>query len=330
MFAMHDDTPDSPCWHAEKEWLGQPLDTARLRLRRLEASDAEALLALAGDAEVARWTANIPHPYDLDAAHDFIARAQAASTTLVFAIERRLDGALIGVCGFGNAAPSEEIGYWIGRPFWRQGYAAEALRRMLRLAFRSFDLAELTADILADNAASVRVVEKLGFQPAGTIERELPARGASARLRRFTLARAAWETAQAARPMLLVAAVAMVDVDGRVLIARRPEGKSMAGFWEFPGGKVHAGETPEAALVRELEEELGVDVRESCLAPLAFASHDYDTFHLLMPLYVCRTWKGNVQAREGQALAWVRPARLADHPMPPADIPLVAILRDWL
>lgn len=323
---MHDDSPDSPCWHAEKEWLGQPLDTARLRLRRLDAADAEALTALAGDAEVARWTANVPHPYDLDAAHDFIARSQASSEVRVFAIERRIDGTLVGVCGFAT----DEIGYWIGRPFWGQGYATEALRRMLRLAFRNFGLDALAADILPGNAASLRVMEKLGFAPAGLVRRDLPARGANAELRRFTLSRSAWEAAQSARPMVLVAAVAMVDVDGRVLIARRPEGKSMAGFWEFPGGKVHAGETPEAALVRELDEELGVDVRESCLAPLAFASHDYDTFHLLMPLYVCRTWKGTPRAREGQELAWVRPARLADRPMPPADLPLVALLRDWL
>jgi 8-oxo-dGTP diphosphatase len=113
-------------------------------------------------------------------------------------------------------------------------------------------------------------------------------------------------------------------------MATRPPGKMMSGLWEFPGGKVHAGETPEAALVRELAEELGIDVRESCLAPLAFASHDYDTFHLLMPLYAVRQWQGEVTAREGQGLTWVRASRMGDLPMPPADIPLVALLRDWL
>ncbi len=129
---------------------------------------------------------------------------------------------------------------------------------------------------------------------------------------------------------MLVAAVALVDADGRVLIARRPEGKAMAGLWEFPGGKLQAGETPEAALVREVREELGIDTRSSCLAPIAFASHAYEDFHLIMPLYVCRVWHGSVTAREGQELAWVRPARLADYPMPPADQPLVAMLRDLL
>jgi 8-oxo-dGTP diphosphatase len=130
--------------------------------------------------------------------------------------------------------------------------------------------------------------------------------------------------------LVLVAAAALVDVDGRVLIARRPEGKHMAGMWEFPGGKVHEGETPEAAVIRELREELGIDTRSSCLAPVAFASHGYDTFHLLMPLYACRTWAGSPRALEHAELAWVQPARLRDYPMPPADEPLVALLRDLL
>jgi 8-oxo-dGTP diphosphatase len=131
-------------------------------------------------------------------------------------------------------------------------------------------------------------------------------------------------------PIVLVAAVALVDGDGRVLLAQRPEGKSMAGLWEFPGGKVEAGETPEACLIRELKEELSIDVAEACLAPFTFASHRYETFHLLMPLYVCRRWSGTVAPTEGQAVKWVRPARLGDLPMPPADKPLVAMLRDLL
>ena len=131
-------------------------------------------------------------------------------------------------------------------------------------------------------------------------------------------------------PIVLVAAVALVDADGRVLLAERPAGKSMAGLWEFPGGKVNAGETPEAALIRELAEEIGIDVTASCLAPLTFASHTYPDFHLLMPLYICRKWSGIPIAREGQRLAWVRPDRIGDYPMPPADPPLVAMLRDLL
>ena len=123
--------------------------------------------------------------------------------------------------------------------------------------------------------------------------------------------------------VVLVAACALIDADGRVLIAERPAGRPMAGLWEFPGGKVDAGERPEQTLIRELKEELGIVVKEECLAPLTFASHTYADFHLLMPLYVCRRWEGMVSAQEGQRLAWVRPNRLKDYPMPPADIPLI-------
>ena len=133
-----------------------------------------------------------------------------------------------------------------------------------------------------------------------------------------------------AKRIVLVAAVALIDADGRVLLAQRPEGKSMAGLWEFPGGKVESGESPEAALIRELGEELGIETKESCLAPLTFASHGYESFHLLMPLYACRRWQGTVEPRENQALAWVRPKDMRNYPMPPADLPLIPILRDWL
>ena len=147
------------------------------------------------------------------------------------------------------------------------------------------------------------------------------------------MAATAAETArpqEASQPIVLVAAVALIDADGRVLLAQRPPGKPMAGLWEFPGGKVQPGETPEAALIRELDEELGIDVEANCVAPFTFASHAYPEFHLLMPLFVCRKWSGIVSAREGQQLKWVRPARLPGYPMPPADKPLVAMLRDLL
>lgn len=131
-------------------------------------------------------------------------------------------------------------------------------------------------------------------------------------------------------PIVLVAAAALIDVDGRVLIAQRPEGKQLAGLWEFPGGKVEPGERPEDALIRELDEELGIQVKEACLAPFVFASHAYESFHLLMPLWLCRRWDGVVTQRHHAALAWVRPNRMSDYPMPPADFPLVAYLRDLL
>ena len=130
--------------------------------------------------------------------------------------------------------------------------------------------------------------------------------------------------------LVLVSAVALIDVDGRVLLAQRPEGKLMAGLWEFPGGKIEPGERPEHALIRELHEELGIDTWESCLAPLTFASHSYADFHLLMPLFVCRKWNGTPRGREGQAFKWARVNDLGRYPMPPADLPLIPILRDWL
>ncbi|MCB1412145.1 MAG: (deoxy)nucleoside triphosphate pyrophosphohydrolase [Xanthobacteraceae bacterium] len=133
-----------------------------------------------------------------------------------------------------------------------------------------------------------------------------------------------------AMKLTLVVACALIDADNRVLLAQRPQGKQLAGLWEFPGGKLEPGERPEPALIRELHEELGIDVKEACLAPLTFASHAYDSFHLLMPLYICRRWDGTVASKEGQALAWVRPNKLRDYPMPPADIPLIPPLIDLL
>jgi 8-oxo-dGTP diphosphatase len=131
-------------------------------------------------------------------------------------------------------------------------------------------------------------------------------------------------------PLLLVAACALIDADKRVLIAQRPEGKPMAGLWEFPGGKVEPGETPEATIIRELREELSVKVTESCLAPLTFSSHDYGEFHILLPLFICRRWEGSPQPREGQEIKWVRAKRLREFPMPPADEPLISHLADLL
>lgn len=136
--------------------------------------------------------------------------------------------------------------------------------------------------------------------------------------------------AEAGRSILMVAACALVDQDGRILLAQRPEGKSLAGLWEFPGGKVEPGETPEETLIRELEEELGIKTKVACLAPLTFASHSYDTFHLLMPLYVCRRYEGIPRGAEGQAIKWVKPQALRDYPMPPADEPLIPYLQDLL
>ena len=182
------------------------------------------------------------------------------------------------------------------------------------------------------------MLRRIGFRQIGEGSEAFLARGGEHPVWRFEATRddifghaeAGGGERTAAKPMLLVAACALIDADGRVLLARRPEGKKMAGLWEFPGGKLHPGETPEAALIRELKEELGIDVSAACLAPFAFASHAYERFHLLMPLYLCRRWKGTPTPRENQTLAWVRPQKLADYPMPPADKPLIPLLRDFL
>ena len=205
----------------------------------------------------------------------------------------------------------------------------EAVRPVLAMAFRDLALDRVVADIVPENTASLGVMRKLGARRTGNGRRWFPARNAEFHVVHHEITRAEWEAANAL-PVLLVVAVALIDVDGRVLLARRPAGKPMAGLWEFPGGKVHPGETPEAALVRELREELAIDTRDSCLAPLTFASHSYEAFHLLMPLYVCRVWQGTITPLEGQELAWVRPSRLRDYPMPPADLPLIPVLRDLL
>jgi 8-oxo-dGTP diphosphatase len=314
-----------------RAWSGAPLGTSRLRLRPPAAGDAAAVAALAGEWEVARFTAFIPHPYAESDAHEFIvvaARKRALRQEMIYVLERRVEGDVIGAVG---VAAGGEIGYWIGKPFWGQGYAAEAVKCLLGLAFDGLELAGVHADVMAENAASARVLEKAGFTRLG--ERTgscCQGRCAGRATVAFEMTAESWRAAREARPTVLVVAVALIDADGRVLIAKRPAGKSMAGLWEFPGGKVHAGETPEAALVRELNEELDIDITESCLAPFTFASHAYADFHLLMPLYLCRVWKGDLTPREGQVLKWVQPNTLRDYPMPPADEPLVAMLRDFL
>jgi 8-oxo-dGTP diphosphatase len=224
----------------------------------------------------------------------------------------------------------------VGRRFWGHGVATEAAGRLARWALANIDLDHLEAGVITDNPASAAVLRRIGFRQIGEGTDTFLARSGEHPVWRFEATRddifghAEPVREDGSKPLLLVAACALIDADGRVLLARRPEGKKMAGLWEFPGGKLHPGETPEAALIRELKEELGIDVSAACLAPFTFASHEYERFHLLMPLYLCRRWKGMVTPRENQALAWVRPQKLADYPMPPADKPLIPLLRDFL
>jgi 8-oxo-dGTP diphosphatase len=324
-----------------------PLRTERLTLRPLAADDAPALHRLINDWEVTRTLAAVPFPYPRELADEWIAlaRGQIEAGTAYHLAVTGTEGEqemLVGGVGLRIAEDrrSGALGYWVGRRFWGHGVATEAAGRLSRWALANLDLELLTASVASDNAASAAVLRRIGFRQVGEGRETFAARGGKQTVLHFEATRAdlsdgaapqAIETeATGAKPIVLVAACALVDADGRVLLARRPEGKSMAGLWEFPGGKLDPGETPEAALIRELREELGIDVAAACLAPFAFASHAYDRFHLLMPLYLCRRWKGRLRAQEGQTLAWVRPQLLADYPMPPADAPLVPLLRDFL
>ncbi len=320
------------------------LKTERLVLRAYRPEDAPALHRLINDWEVCRNLAAVPFPYARKQADAFIGRAATglqegsvyhlAITGREGETETLIGGASLHVDAAQRAG---RLGYWVGRRFWGHGVATEAAGRLVRWALANLDLDLLRACVATDNPASMAVLRSIGFaQLPGTAADCFVARGGEVPVFRFEATRdslageAAPAVAAGGPPLLLVAACALIDVDGRVLLQRRPEGKRMAGLWEFPGGKLDAGETPELAVIRELREELGIDIAQNCLAAFAFASHGYERFHLLMPLFLCRRWKGVVQACEGQALAWVRPEKLADYPMPPADRPLVPLLRDFL
>jgi 8-oxo-dGTP diphosphatase len=329
------------------------LATERLILRPLVPEDAEALHRLVNDWEVARNLAVVPFPYPRQLADDWILStrselAQGAAYHLAITGREGEHEVLVGLVGLHIDAKdrSGRLGYWVGRRFWGHGVATEAAGRLARWALANLTLDRLEARVATDNPASAAVLRRIGFQQTGEGTDHFVARGGEHPVWRFAATRddifghaeagpdprvePGGMGAAGTKPLLLVAACALVDADGRLLLARRPEGKKMAGLWEFPGGKLHAGETPEAALIRELREELGIDVSAACLAPFAFASHEYERFHLLMPLYLCRRWKGRLTPRENQALAWVRPQKLADYPMPPADKPLIPLLRDFL
>lgn len=317
-----------------------PLTTDRLILRPWRAEDAAALHRLINDWEVVRSLAEVPYPYSRELAEEWVALSQvriAEGSAYNLAITGTDDGTEILVGGIGlrldRPARVADLGYWVGRSYWGHGVASEAATRLVRWALAHLDIDRVTAGALTDNGGSIAVLRRAGLRHVGEAMKHFQALDAERRTLRFEVTRDDLsETAvpDGPRRVVLVAAVALIDRDGRILLARRPEGKPMAGLWEFPGGKVEPGETPEAALIRELNEELGIDVAETCLAPFTFASHAYPAFHLLMPLFLCRRWKGTPTPREGQTLAWVMPDRLADYPMPPADHPFIPLLRDFL
>ncbi len=317
----------------------QVLRTARLLLRPPRASDVAPFHRLINEWEICRHLPDAPFPYPADLAAEWIAAAaadRAARRAEQFALIEAQSGNLLGIAGLrlAKGQKSAELGYWLGRAHWRQGYALEATRRLVEWGFAALPIAQMTATVAADNEASLAVLRQLGFAPAGKGARVFLCRpGQKLPVRHFVRERdlsAAPPEASLPPRTLLVVAAALIDAQGRVLLARRPEGKKMAGLWEFPGGKLEPGETPEAALARELREELGLEAAAEDFAPFVFASHPYESFHLLMPVFLCRRWKGTPRPREGQKLAWVAPERLAEYPMPPADRPLIPMLRDFL
>lgn len=316
---------------------GPVLRTTRLVLRPLGPEDAALFHRLINDWEICRRLPDAPFPYPAQLAAEWIEAASSdreARRAEQFALVDSESGVLIGVAGLrlAKGQKSAELGYWLGRAHWGQGFGLEATRRLTEWAFAALPIAHLTATVAADNEASFAVLNRLGFAQTGKGSKAFTCRpGQKLPVKHFTLERDLPEPAsEAPGKTLLVVAVALIDTQGRVLLARRPEGKKMAGLWEFPGGKLEAGETPEAGLARELREELGIETNPRDFAPFVFASHAYDSFHLLMPVFLCRRWQGTPVAREGQKLAWVAPENLVEYPMPPADRPLIPMLRDFL
>ncbi|CAG4922139.1 unnamed protein product, partial [Acidocella sp. C78] len=314
-------------------------------LRPLAQEDAARFHQLINDWDICRRLPEAPFPYPLETAEAWVAAAvadRAAGRAHEFAIVDA-DGGMIGSAGLrldaARAAPrwatgSAAVSGAAVMPGGRRRAAALGVRRAADLhdrgdggrRQRSFDRAARRRRVQRDGPGPCEIHRPARREPAGgALCDHAGGAGAAPSCRPEPVAVAA-----AAKPLVLVAACALVDIEGRILLARRPPGKKMAGLWEFPGGKLAPGETPEQALVREMEEELGIRLREEDVAPFAFASHAYDQFHLLMPLYLARRWSGTPEPREGQALAWVPPDRLDEYPMPPADRPLLPLLRDFL
>jgi 8-oxo-dGTP diphosphatase len=307
-----------------------PLVTERLVLRPFEPSDAPRLQHLANDIRIAERLSRMPYPYSLTDAQEFIDHSQKAikkGTSVPLAIIRRSDQALLGGVGL-----EEEIGYWLGFEYWGQGYMKEAVKALLHFAFITLKMTEIQGSARTDNTASRRIFEGFGFRETGikeavsrAYEGTKPAVTYALSLKEFL---AHYNGIK--RPIVWVVAGALVNDRGELLLADRPPGKKLAGVWELPGGKLEPSETPELALIRELKEELHIDVSEENLEPLTFASYGYDTFHLIMPLYLCRKWQGIPHGAEGQKLAWVRYEDLIHYPFPPPDIMLTHRLADVL
>lgn len=342
------------------------LETERFTLRLLHHTDAENIHRLINDWSVVRMLSMLPFPYPHSLAEEWVASSITQATegsayhyAIIDKAETDPKNALVGCIGIRIDAKRNSgiLGYWIGRKFWNKGIATECCLRVSQWALANLHISSLCASAATDNIASIKVLKKMGFRETGTSVEKFIARGADQPVCLFearhddlfslplvdahessfptpfmtvnTHSPREAET-KVGKSILLVSAVALIDSENHVLIARRPEGKPLAGLWEFPGGKIEALETPEAGLIRELKEELDIDILADCLAPFSFVSKDYPQFHLLMTLYLCRRWKNTPTPKEGQQLLWVAADELDRYPMPEADRPLIPLLRDLL
>jgi 8-oxo-dGTP diphosphatase len=308
-----------------------PIETDRFLLHPPGADDAEALSAILDDAEVARHSPGLPHPYPPAAVRDWISRTRRqllAGAEFAFVIRDRQSRALVGLVELALAGQRAvgELAYWIARDRWNQGIGTEAARRMVGFGFDSLGLAEVWGIAMTENPASVRVLEKahLAYQRDDTYD--------SRPVVIHRVDRPSYRQAAGldATRVVYVAAAALIDDAGRVLLAQRPPGKVMAGLWEFPGGKVEPGERPALTLARELSEELGLEIGVGEFEPFSIVCHRYEDFQLLMPLMLCRRWPGAPNGKEGQVLAWATGSELSEYLMPAADVPLVGELQRLL
>ena len=324
-------------------------DTARLSLRLRDDSDPShraALVRLLNMPQINRNLSTVPEQVEDDTLRPFEQYFEAEKFALSWMIYLKGQQQPVGFIAL-QGWPSEGksyFGYFLDPAFHRQGIMSEAINAVCEFGFDALELKEIRISAFQDNAASAALAQSCGFEKIGEGTAKSLARGdmevpdetfeLTAQAHRKHRMRAGCHSynciVHRQLPNLLVSAAALVDMEGRILVAQRPEGKSMAGLWEFPGGKVENGETPEAALIRELDEELGIQTDHSCLSPVAFASHSYAKFHLLMPVFAIRQWRGEPTGQEGQALKWVTPRELWKLPMPPADEPIIPLLNDLL
>jgi len=314
------------------------LDVSPYTLRPLQTSDGAAVHRLVNDWSVVRMLSHLPFPYPRELADQWITSTierQSAGQAWHFAI---CDGEnLIGCIGLslGHPGQAAKIGYWVGRAYWRKGVATTCVRPVIDWAFATLPITSIIADVAEDNQPSIALLTRLGFGQSGTSRVPFLSRGPEPQpvltyaMNRVTQPGLPDASQPAARILLVVAGI-LVDNMGQILLARRPPGKPLAGLWEFPGGKVEPHESPEQALIRELDEELGIDISAGCLAPFTFVSENIGARHLVMPLYLCRRWRNTPVPREGQELAWVSADRLSDYPMPAPDRPLIPLIRELM